>query len=358
MSDWGAFPLADQTVEPPTGSTWDAFPKVSASGIGKALGVGAAKGVIGLAGMAGSAIGVDVPERVPKESAIGSAAIQRGVEGVTGEFRKPQNTAEEYAQTIGEFAPGMVGGSLGAIARNAIKYVAIPGAASEFAGQQTKGTSLEPYARAAAGVGTGLGAAAISGPAAASGVLRSRMSNDVTPALVNEARTLMQDAQARGVRLTWPEAIEQVSPGSGLPSLQRVVEGAPQSRPAMQAFYSDRPQQIEQAGRAGLNNIAPPTATPSLSPPLAAPQRIWSTMYAVRSIILHSRFMTGHQLFCLHKMKWTAFAEYLAMQKPAMLSEMTHSSIVTLPDCRRTALAFSMRSKNIWIMPRPMPVLR
>src|SRR6185369_4035028 len=142
MSDWGAFPLADQSAEPPT--PWDAFPKVTAGGMAKAFGTGLAKGGIALAGLAGDIpelgaqgihkatqavgglLGVDVPERAPQPSAIGSDAIQRQVEKATGEFRKPQNTAEEYAQTVGEFAPGMVGGSLGAIARNAVKYVAIP----------------------------------------------------------------------------------------------------------------------------------------------------------------------------------------------------------------------------------------
>lgn len=257
------------------------------AGAAKALGTGVAKGAIGLAGMLGDIpelgaqgihaatqaigkpFGIDVPDRPASPSPIGANAIQGYIEKLTGKFYQPQNTAEKYLHSVGEFAPGMVGGGMGAIARNAVKYVAIPGVAAEFAGQQTEGTPYEPFVRAAAGAGTGLAAAALSGPAAASGVLRSRMSEGVTPQVVADARTLMQEARARGVQLTWPEAIEQVSPGSGLPSLQRVVEGAPQSRPAMQQFYADRPQQIEQAGRGGVGVVSPPVANPSQIGPTA-----------------------------------------------------------------------------------------
>ena len=53
-------------------------------------------------------------------------------------------TAGEYISTIGEFGggAGLAGG-----ARNMIRYGAVPGAASEAAGQATEGTALEPWAR-------------------------------------------------------------------------------------------------------------------------------------------------------------------------------------------------------------------
>lgn len=76
----------------------------------------------------------------------------------------PQTTAGEYAQTVGEFVPGAAlgpGGTMG----NVIRYGVIPGAASETAGQFTEGTAAEPYARAAAAIGTGILAARPSGQA-------------------------------------------------------------------------------------------------------------------------------------------------------------------------------------------------
>ena len=61
-------------------------------------------------------------------------------------------TAGEYISTMGEFAGGA--GLLGR-ASDMIRFGALPGAASEFAGQRTEGTPLEPYARTAAALGAG-----------------------------------------------------------------------------------------------------------------------------------------------------------------------------------------------------------
>ena len=85
----------------------------------------------------------------------------------------PQTTAGEYGKTIGEFlpyalspelAPEVISGKLAArtaariAAGNVLKSAVLPGAASEAAGQLTKGTPAEPYARAAGGlVGAGAG---------------------------------------------------------------------------------------------------------------------------------------------------------------------------------------------------------
>lgn len=67
-------------------------------------------------------------------------------------------TAGEYISTIGEFAGG-AGASAGPKAM--IRYGVVPGAASEAAGQaaQKVAPELEPYARAAAGIGASLLAA-------------------------------------------------------------------------------------------------------------------------------------------------------------------------------------------------------
>lgn len=138
----------------------------------KSGGTGVAKGAIGLAGLPGDAsdllakgskvasdyiagkLGFDNSPAVAAPLLPTSAGIQKGIEGVTGEFHRPQTTAGEYAQTVGEFAPALLGGGEGLMARMA-KQVVAPAVTSETAGQLTKGTAAEPYARIAGAVGGG-----------------------------------------------------------------------------------------------------------------------------------------------------------------------------------------------------------
>jgi hypothetical protein len=134
----------------------------------KSYGTGLVEGVIGLAsvpwdlGTLGAKLGANaggwvreklgmeaLPDsfyesfnNVPGTSASNKALLE---ENVTGPLYEPQTTAGEYARTAGQFTPGVAGP--GGIVRNALSTV---GAAltSETAGQITKGTKLEPYARA------------------------------------------------------------------------------------------------------------------------------------------------------------------------------------------------------------------
>jgi len=151
--------------------------------VAKSGGVGFAKGAIGVAGLPGDIQSIlhrhnpfdwlaqryaeaypeqaaknrALAEKVGRGSDIGemrpptSSEIQHGVEGVTGKFYEPQTTAGQYAETIGEFAPAVVGGGEALVPR-LIKRAVVPGAASEAAGEATEGTSLEPWARAGAGI--------------------------------------------------------------------------------------------------------------------------------------------------------------------------------------------------------------
>lgn len=70
--------------------------------------------------------------------------------------REPQNVKEEYADTIGEFIPGVVGP--GGPVRKAAQWL-LPALASETAGQVTKGSEAEPLARMAFGFAGGMAAA-------------------------------------------------------------------------------------------------------------------------------------------------------------------------------------------------------
>lgn len=167
-----------------------------AADIAKSAGVGVAKGGMGLVGLPGditslankgfdwaagkieSALGSS-PENIAARTAAAqkgrgdmaaglptTSGIQNAVEGITGPLYKPQTTAGEYAQTAGEFLPAALAGP-GSMARKVITQAAIPAVASETAGQLTKGTDAEPYARIATGLLSGAGATALSNRAAA-----------------------------------------------------------------------------------------------------------------------------------------------------------------------------------------------
>lgn len=88
---------------------------------------------------------------------IGSGAFNKYIQGVTGEYHKPQNTAEKVTETAASFVPAAVVAP-GGVATNALRYGVIPGAASELAGMVpgVEGTKWEPWARSAAAVGASL----------------------------------------------------------------------------------------------------------------------------------------------------------------------------------------------------------
>jgi hypothetical protein len=80
-----------------------------------------------------------------------SSDLQKAAESVTGKFYEPKTVAGQYANTIGEFAPAALSGPGGILRRLALQ-VGAPAVASETAGQATKGTKAEPYARMIAGM--------------------------------------------------------------------------------------------------------------------------------------------------------------------------------------------------------------
>jgi hypothetical protein len=110
----------------------------------------------------GPAIGTAVSRGLrllPNMGGPSSSDIRRLIEAVTGQFYQPQTVAGDYARTVGEFVPGMF--APGDVPRNAARYVVAPALASETAGQLTKGTWAEPWARAIAALLTGGAGAAI-----------------------------------------------------------------------------------------------------------------------------------------------------------------------------------------------------
>src|SRR6266704_3219457 len=179
MSDsWDAFPEAapsgGRTVTIPGqggaptrvimnmgGDSWDAFPETSgmdtAKDIAKSAGIGMAKGTIGLAGLPGAVAnllargsqaatnliaektGLDPGPQSGDAVLPTSASLQKNVEGVTGDFYKPQTLPGHYAETVGEFLPSAIAGP-GGVARKVALQAVVPGLASEAAGQATSGS--------------------------------------------------------------------------------------------------------------------------------------------------------------------------------------------------------------------------
>lgn len=267
-----------------------------AADVAKSGGIGVVKGAIGTVGAAGDlrellSAGVDYagqklgadPERLqqlkgatyeaarrapyvgPLIQAPSSRAITEKIEEHTGEFYKPQTTAGEYAQTLGEFAPAAIGGPAG-VARK-IAAVAVPAVVSETAGQFTKGTAAEPYARFGGALVGGAGAALASRPGNASASIRAQLPEGVTPQMVDDAGALIQRAANQGIQLAWPEALSQVAGRPVLTNMMRHLEASPQTEGRMANFFGERPQQVEQAARNQFDQIAPPNAAPySLGP--------------------------------------------------------------------------------------------
>lgn len=140
----------------------------------KSAGTGLVKGVTALAGLpgdvrglvgsgvrwAGDKIGLPAPpadfeSQAPNIGPPTSSAIQSAIESKTGKFYEPQTTAGKYAQTVSEFAPVALAGP-GGIARKLVTQAAIPGVASEAAGQAAEGTGYETAARVGGALTGGL----------------------------------------------------------------------------------------------------------------------------------------------------------------------------------------------------------
>ncbi|WP_457797637.1 hypothetical protein [Methylocystis sp. S23] len=181
---------------------------------------------------------------------------------------RPQTTAGEYARTIGELAPlaALGGAGLAARAGNVAKYAVAPGAAVEATKELAAEGSLPAWAPAAAGVAAGIGAGGLSALAHSRtpGAMVMSAARGMTSSQLDAMEALMRDAKTMGVDLTRAEAAQAVTKGgTGLADLQRIVEG----NGGLRDLMAQRPQQVEQAGRAAIDRIAPAPANPSMIGP-------------------------------------------------------------------------------------------
>jgi hypothetical protein len=93
--------------------------------------------------------------------------------------------------------------------------------------------------------------------------VRQQLPDFVDDAAITKATSLLDDAKARGITLTWPEALSQVTGKPVLTDMQRVLEGAKQTRAKMQEVIGDRPAQVKSAAEQEIAGIAPPSVEPS-----------------------------------------------------------------------------------------------
>jgi hypothetical protein len=102
------------------------------------------------------AVGAPRGEPLPSLTNEAYQALDKATGGALG--YEPKTVPGEYARTISEFLPATLMSGGGNIAANAGRYAVVPAIASETAGQATKGSGSEPWARgltalAAGGIG-------------------------------------------------------------------------------------------------------------------------------------------------------------------------------------------------------------
>lgn len=187
LDDLGQIPRKGAPTAPsqPRARAAEPAPSLPAD-IAKSAGIGLAQGALGFATLPGNLeslgrLGIDKAAtllgfedpKLSEDTLLPTYNDAKStVEDFTGKFYEPQTTAGEYARTIGEFAPVAAFGPAGAAARTA--NVLAPALTSETAGQLAKGTSAEPWVRAAG--------------ALAGGVLPNAAMRAVTPITSDAAR--------------------------------------------------------------------------------------------------------------------------------------------------------------------------
>lgn len=185
-------------------------PSGSVTGAAKSLGVGLAEGVTGLAGLPGDLYHLGLRalgDNLTPESNYGSNAIKKSIEGITGEFYKPQGAIEETFNKVGQFAPAMVGGPEALAAKFATR-VAAPAVASEIGGKVAG-----PYGEVAGALAGAAGASAAANRFRAMGAARNAGSTVPTvEELKNSARAGYKSADVEAVRIN-PQAVDNLAAG-------------------------------------------------------------------------------------------------------------------------------------------------
>jgi hypothetical protein len=279
--------------------------------IGKSAVSGAVKGVVGLPGVPGSIVeaagqGLDWATRKsgllnPEQQAIyderrrqrrnplptSQDVISAFERNVSGPLYEPQTRAGRYAQAIGEFAPGLVGGPETAASKLMPRVIA-PAVGSEAAAEAAQGTGYEGAASLAGAVaGHGLVntvrgtnarlAQGLSPEAAPSWAAPSRAAPEPPPTPVGSLAEELPVATPReniGIRLLSPEVPHDLAPrgrasvGAAATEASPLADYSPQTvqraRELLADSGLDNPHRLEQA----LDEASPHHTFAELTPAL------------------------------------------------------------------------------------------
>lgn len=208
----------------------------------------------------------------PMSSAWITSHVKNLAQAAGRDTSAPQTVPGQYAETAAAFLPqaaavpfageGTAAEMAGKVPAAMLRYGVLPAAASETAGQMTKGTAAEPYARIAGAIGP---EAAMQAAGAARNalspvrdILGGASDQDLT-----DAQRLLDESRAANAPLTVPEAVQKAT-GSGTRAgdIQRVVEQSPRGANIMRPFMAQRPAQTEALGQQMLDQISPSTMDP------------------------------------------------------------------------------------------------
>jgi len=229
---------ADPLALPPRGAAGPAGASAAEVGYGEDIAKGTAGGLgrmtagtLGLGGTLGNvarwgAGKAGIPEAYIDTAAKGAKAlggalpalgfftgpdagqVQSKIEEYTGKFYEPKTIPGQYASTIAEFAPGMFLGGGGIIPR--VVNTVLGAIGSETAGQITKGTAAEPYARFAGGFAGGFGGGRAITPTAPASPARQA----AVATLEREGIPVTAGQRTGSKPIQWLEATAADMPGS------------------------------------------------------------------------------------------------------------------------------------------------
>jgi hypothetical protein len=175
----------------------------------------------------------------------------------------PQTPAGKILGGVASFVPAaaMTGG-LGA--PNLLRQAVAPGVASEIAGEATKGTPIEPWARGAAALATGAVGGALSMPSGLDANL-ARVGEGLNPTAFAAVQDFIEKARASGIAVTIPEAIDHLTNGAtGAGNVMRLANMSPAGQAVTNPFYAQRAGQMSTAVDNMLDKVAPAAASPAV----------------------------------------------------------------------------------------------
>lgn len=250
---------------------------------------GLEKGAIGLAGAPGTLAEVGQqavdylappPKGIPRvpvaERLPNARNIRKSFEETQGApIYEAKTPLGKLADETSQFVPGAVMFGTGATgagriaaeqAKNVGKFAVAPAAAGEVA-EAVAPEPLRPYAKVAGQIAGGGVAGATLTTRSAEKMVRDAMPEYVNPRTVFEAGNLMRDARDRGLTLTWPEALSQVTGQDVLLDVQRFLESSGRTGATMKQRIGNRAEQVRTAAGGEIDRLSPRAPDPNVVGP-------------------------------------------------------------------------------------------